>query len=330
MKIHTVELKPGAPELHEVVLHSEHLQALARVEAERDRFRAVLEGAEYGNIEDIPKFSIEQCQWLGRTVGDMTKSALADRNLLSDQCQAYVRTGNEVLAERDTAQAQLAEAVGLLRYSQEIARLFDEEHTAEVGRFLARHAQAEQQEAQSPMAKIAEGLRQKSADEWANHPSNPANQEAQGAQAGDERTAFEEAWINLYRIDVEKCPEFHPKTFRTGTSYQREVGGDYIGSAWWGWQARAALATQPAVSVSAEAMSFEYAHISGERRTVSITREDVIEGMEDALYEKLSDQICRCEPIGETNVVECNCQDYVEEFALVAAKPAVRGAEHDQ
>lgn len=94
--------------------------------------------------------------------------------------------------------------------------------------------------------------------------------------------------------------------------------------------ARAALATQPAVPASVEAMSFEYAHLSGERRTVSITREDVIEGMEDALYEKLSDQICRCEPIGETNVVECNCQDYVEEFALVSAKPAVRGAEHDQ
>lgn len=46
-----------------------------------------------------------------------------------------------------TMQAQLAEALGLLRYSQEIARLFDDEHTAEVGRFLARHAQAEQQEA---------------------------------------------------------------------------------------------------------------------------------------------------------------------------------------
>jgi len=42
--------------------------------------------------------------------------------------------------------AQLAEAVGLLRYSQEIARMFDDEHTAEVGRFLARYTQVEQQE----------------------------------------------------------------------------------------------------------------------------------------------------------------------------------------
>lgn len=40
---------------------------------------------------------------------------------------------------------QLSEAVRLLRYSQEIARLFDDEHTAEVGRFLARNGQAEQE-----------------------------------------------------------------------------------------------------------------------------------------------------------------------------------------
>lgn len=53
--------------------------------------------------------------------------------------QSTLRT---VLAELQSSQAQLAEAVGLLRYSQEIARLFDDEHTAGVGRFLARHAQA--------------------------------------------------------------------------------------------------------------------------------------------------------------------------------------------
>lgn len=89
-------------------------------------------------------------------------------------------------AERDTAQAQLAEAVGLLRYAMESSS-FREILTLErdIAAFLARNAQAEQQEAQSPMAKMAEGLRQKAADEWASHPSNPANQEAQGALAGD-------------------------------------------------------------------------------------------------------------------------------------------------
>lgn len=48
-----------------------------------------------------------------------------------------------------------------------------------------RESQAEQQESRGPMAKVADGLRQKAADEWAKHPSNPANEEAQGAQAGE-------------------------------------------------------------------------------------------------------------------------------------------------
>lgn len=89
--------------------------------------------------------------------------------------------------------------------------------------------QAEQQEAQSPMAKIAEGLRQKAADEWANHPSNPANQEAQGAQAGDERAAFEH-WASdggLYPNAVE----------RRGDQYKLAQTHSY----WQAWQARASL-----------------------------------------------------------------------------------------
>ncbi|MDV3143426.1 MAG: hypothetical protein Q8761_03320, partial [Sweet potato little leaf phytoplasma] len=109
--------------------------------------------------------------------------------------------------EVEMLKAQLAEAVGALEFIQGALCLTDAPMVkARINQVLARHAQAEQQD-------------------------------AQGAQARDERAEFEEAWIKLYRIDVEKCPEFHPKTFRTGTSYQREVGGDYIGSAWWGWQA---------------------------------------------------------------------------------------------
>lgn len=192
------------------------------------------------------------------------------------------------------AQQRLTEAAGLLRkIDSEIWPEWDRHGSqaaalVNVQAFLADYDQAEQQE-------------------------------AQGAQAGDERAAFEAAAQTLSGLVQLDFSRFADDSGYTSSTVE------------WGfrvWQKRAALATQPAVPVSAEAMSFEYAHISGERRTVSITREDVIEGMEDALYEKLSDQICRCEPIGETNVVECNCQDYVEEFTLVSAKPAVRGAEH--
>ncbi len=98
-------------------------------------------------------------------------------------------------------QAQLAEAVGLLRQIDGGEPLLDCSTAKALEASLARTAQAEQQEAQSPMAKIAEGLRQKAADEWANHPSNPANEEAQGAQAGEFQR--EDRYIVIKRKDLE-------------------------------------------------------------------------------------------------------------------------------
>ncbi|WP_295487907.1 hypothetical protein [uncultured Pseudomonas sp.] len=149
--------------------------ALARVEAERDRLakRLCICHSCGGRGEVHTGQYTDEGQW------QPPEPVMVE----CGECGGDGQIGQVI--DLDNAQAQLAEAVGLLRYSQEIARLFDDEHTAEVGRFLARHTQAEQQEAQSPMAKIAEGLRQKAADEWANHPSNPANREAQGAQAGE-------------------------------------------------------------------------------------------------------------------------------------------------
>lgn len=135
-----------------------------------------------------------------------------------------------VLAELQSSQAQLAEAVILIGQVQD-CRSFDDVKVISrwLAEFLARHAQAEQQDAQSPMAKIAEGLRHKAADEWANHPSNPANQEAQGAQAVDERAAFEH-WASdggLYPNAVE----------RRGDQYKLAQTHSY----WQAWQARASL-----------------------------------------------------------------------------------------
>lgn len=45
-------------------------------------------------------------------------------------------------------------------------------------------------------------------------------------------------------------------------------------------------------------------HPDGERRSVSVSRAEVVEHMDSELFEKLTDTICQCEPIGETNVVE--------------------------
>lgn len=85
-------------------------EALARVEAERDSARLSVE-------------------------------------LWKEQYQSVVDCGNEIMAERDASQAQLAEAVGLLKYAMESSS-FREILTLErdIAGFLARHAQAEQQE----------------------------------------------------------------------------------------------------------------------------------------------------------------------------------------
>lgn len=68
-----------------------------------------------------------------------------------------------------------------------------------------------------------------------------------------------------------------------------------------------------------EALTFTYKHPSTtERRSVSLSRAEVAEGMESTLYEKLVAQLCQCESVGETNVVDCNCHQYGHDFERVA------------
>ncbi|MGI0711372.1 hypothetical protein ACRCPD_24775 [Pseudomonas aeruginosa] len=70
-----------------------------------------------------------------------------------------------------------------------------------------------------------------------------------------------------------------------------------------------------------EEFSFEYRHPNGECHTVTVSREQVINEMPDFLFEALCSKFCNCEPVGETNVVECCCDEYAEEFKLIAAAP---------
>lgn len=67
-------------------------------------------------------------------------------------------------------------------------------------------------------------------------------------------------------------------------------------------------------------MSFDFEHPSSkERHTVALSKQDVFDGMEDYFYDKLGEQICRCEQVGETNVVDCSCDEYVHDFEIVKA-----------
>jgi len=157
-------------------------EALARVEAERDRW--------IGHYNHLME------QHMPRT---------------GDGCEK----GWSRVVEARELQAQLAEAAALLdRLFLSKSYVGLEAIMVDVGAFLARHAQAEQQE-------------------------------AQGAQAGDERAAFE-SWTRLHNESLkDDCPD-QSEDIKLDTQ-----GGVYCWSntdcAWQAWKARAALATQPAV-----------------------------------------------------------------------------------
>lgn len=73
----------------------------------------------------------------------------------------------------------------------------------------------------------------------------------------------------------------------------------------------------PSAPVELQRMTFEYVHEDGERHTVALSREEVAGYMDEFLFEKLTEEICHCEPIGETNVVDCRCDEVAEQFSLV-------------
>lgn len=288
--------------------------------------------------------------WRFYEIGKAEQEALArveaERDTAIVQMQ-NIRKGRDAINKElgDTefklciAHSQLAEAVGLIEKSADLAGELGDylvslakrhsgtellDHERYLRDFLSRQTPAEQQDTQGAQAG---GFQREDRYMVIKRKDlallSPTDRDLALTLMGELSTIME-TWSTpkrQYVVVEDNWPEFEP----TWAAIQARVEG------------RAAVATQPAESAPVEAMNFEYVDLSGERRTVTITRDEVIEGMEDALYEKLGDQICRCEPIGETHVVDCNCQDYIEQFTLV--KPhsslpngsvyAVRGAEHE-
>lgn len=80
-----------------------------------------------------------------------------------------------------------------------------------------------------------------------------------------------------------------------------------------------AIAAAPAVQGEpVDELRFEYRHTkTGETYTVSLSREEVAEQMEQELFDKLTARFCGCEPVGETYVVDCGCDEYADQFELV-------------
>lgn len=84
------------------------------------------------------------------------------------------------------------------------------------------------------------------------------------------------------------------------------------------WQARA----QAVQGEAASEMVFTYRHhASGKIEEVSLSRAEIAEHMSDELFDKLTARFCKCELIGETNVLDCNCDEYSDQFELQQAAP---------
>lgn len=64
-------------------------------------------------------------------------------------------------------------------------------------------------------------------------------------------------------------------------------------------------------------MKFKFRHpVTGEEKTVIIDKNTIRLQLEEFAHESL----CECQPEGETNLVECNCEEYYENFELVAGE----------
>ena len=65
-------------------------------------------------------------------------------------------------------------------------------------------------------------------------------------------------------------------------------------------------------------VQFTFRHpVSGEEVSVFMSLTEIQEKLSDEIYDKLASSVCSCEPIGETNVVDCNCSDHVDEYDLL-------------
>ena len=54
---------------------------------------------------------------------------------------------------------------------------------------------------------------------------------------------------------------------------------------------------------------------TGEIKTVELSDSMIRIEMEDLAFDALCK--CDCQPVGETNVIDCNCEEYYEDFELV-------------
>lgn len=69
--------------------HGDYVQHedYARLEQKLDRFQAVLEGAQYPNLDQLPWLTVEVCQTIGSTVAELTMKVQAERDAAMAECE---------------------------------------------------------------------------------------------------------------------------------------------------------------------------------------------------------------------------------------------------
>jgi hypothetical protein len=64
-------------------------------------------------------------------------------------------------------------------------------------------------------------------------------------------------------------------------------------------------------------VTFKFKDSNGNIKEVEISSDIIIERCMDEAYELLAN--CECEPVGETNVIECSCDEDVSDYDFVEA-----------
>ncbi|MBS9730160.1 hypothetical protein [Pseudomonas aeruginosa] len=229
-----------------------------------------------------------------RIVGELR----ADRDSWAEQAEQRLADWDEMRKERDAALARVAELEGKLtdwvhegfRLNQALAMASDAASKGDAARQAAGGMEMEIQELK---AKLAEMEKQEPVDvPGPDEIHQMAFEEGQPAEDGDGYLFSAEEFDLFVQRLLDSC----------STPVAR---------------------AQHSVP---EEFSFEYRHPNGESHTVTVSRDQVINEMPDFLFEALCSKFCNCEPVGETNVVECCCDEYAEEFKLLAAAPGKEGA----
>ena len=65
-------------------------------------------------------------------------------------------------------------------------------------------------------------------------------------------------------------------------------------------------------------MEFKFKHCdTGRILTLSLSEEEMANLIDvDDLFDEFCKDKCKCESVGETNVIECGCEDYLNGFEL--------------